>query len=159
MAKFLVINGPNLNLLGKREPEIYGSATLADLENGLQAWGKDNNHDVVCRQSNAEHELIDWVHAAAPYGANPCDGIVMNAGAFTHTSVALLDALVGAGVPYVEVHISNVHAREEFRHHSFLSARACGVIVGLGTAGYQYALEHLANQVGTTNSVSKGKSA
>ena len=154
MAKFLVINGPNLNLLGKREPDIYGSATLAEVEATLQAWGQDNGHKVECVQSNAEHELIDQVHCAASFGSNPCDGIVINAGAYTHSSIALRDALAGVNVPYVEVHISNVHAREPFRHHSYLSAKACGVIVGLGLAGYQYALQHLADRLVVSSSVS-----
>ena len=154
MAKFLVLNGPNLNLLGKREPQVYGSATLADVETSLQAWANASGHEVVCFQSNAEHELIDQVHSAASYGSNPCDGIVINAGAYTHSSIALLDALVGVAVPYVEVHISNVHAREPFRHHSYLSAKACGIIVGLGTAGYQYALQHLADRLTVAQSVS-----
>ena len=154
MAKFLVLNGPNLNLLGKREPNVYGSATLADVESSLQAWAKASDHEVVCFQSNAEHELINQVHSAARYGSNPCDGIVINAGAYTHSSIALLDALVGVEVPYVEVHISNVHAREPFRHHSYLSAKACGVIVGLGPAGYQYALQHLADRLNVAQSVS-----
>ena len=154
MAKFLVLNGPNLNLLGKREPNVYGSATLADVESSLQAWANACGHEVVCFQSNAEHELINRVHSAASYGPDPCDGIVINAGAYTHSSIALLDALVGVEVPYVEVHISNVHAREPFRHHSYLSAKACGVIVGLGPAGYQYALQHLADRLNVAQSVS-----
>lgn len=154
MAKFLVLNGPNLNLLGKREPNVYGSATLADVESSLQAWANASGHEVVCFQSNAEHELINRVHSAASYGPDPCDGIVINAGAYTHSSIALLDALVGVEVPYVEVHISNVHAREPFRHHSYLSAKACGVIVGLGPAGYQYALQHLADRLNVAQSVS-----
>ena len=154
MAKFLVLNGPNLNLLGKREPNVYGSATLADVESSLQVWANASGHEVVCFQSNAEHELINRVHSAASYGPDPCDGIVINAGAYTHSSIALLDALVGVEVPYVEVHISNVHAREPFRHHSYLSAKACGVIVGLGPAGYQYALQHLADRLNVAQSVS-----
>lgn len=139
MARLLVLHGPNLNLLGTREPEIYGSDTLADIDARLQAEARAAGHELVCRQSNAEHELIDWVHQAKPQGVR---FIIINPGAFTHTSIALRDALLGVGIPFVEVHLSNVHAREPFRQHSYLSDVARGVITGLGARGYGYALQY-----------------
>lgn len=140
--KILVLNGPNLNRLGKRQPEVYGSTTLADVEAMITARAKELGMEVECRQSNAEHELIDSAHEAADEGW----GIIINPGGFTHTSVALRDALVEVtdGLGFIEVHISNVHAREEFRHHSYLSPIARGVIAGLGVHGYLLALEHFA---------------
>jgi 3-dehydroquinate dehydratase-2 len=146
MAKVLVINGPNLNLLGKREPEIYGHETLADIEKGLVAQGKAAGHQVLCFQSNAEHELIDRIHAAMDEGVAH---IIINAGAYTHTSIALRDALVASGIPFTEVHISDVHARESFRHHSYLSDVASNVIVGKGVKGYTLALEAVINNLTT----------
>lgn len=138
----LLINGVNLNLLGTREPEIYGAETLADVEQNAQKLGAQLNLNVRCVQSNHEGELVDAIQAAR----GNTDWIIINAGAFTHTSVAIRDALAGVAIPFVEVHISNVHAREHFRHHSFLSDKAVGVIVGLGTFGYQAALQFIAQQ-------------
>jgi len=131
----LLLNGPNLNLLGTREPEVYGSATLDDIEQALMKRAEQSGVTLACKQSNAEHELIDAIHTAR--GA--VDGIIFNPGAFTHTSIALRDALVGAEMPFIEVHLSNVFARERFRHHSYLSDVALSVISGLGTRGYDMA--------------------
>jgi 3-dehydroquinate dehydratase II len=141
MKTVLVLNGPNLNLLGKRQPEIYGSATLADVEADCRKLGKTLNLSVNFRQSNAEHDLIDWIHEAREQSA----GIIINAGALTHTSIAVFDALNTFDGPVIEVHISNIHKRETFRHHSFISARAEGVIVGCGVEGYQLAMRRLAS--------------
>ena len=138
MARILVLNGPNLNLLGSREPEIYGTDTLADIDGRLQALGTAAGHEVECFQSNAEHELVDAIHAAR---SQAVAFIVINPGAFTHTSVALRDAFLGVEIPFIEVHLSNVHAREEFRQHSYLSDVATAVITGLGARGYEFALE------------------
>lgn len=135
-ATVLVINGPNLNLLGTREPELYGSATLADIESNVQQLGNCLGCQVRCVQSNAEHELINVVHQAR----NNVDFIIINPAAFTHTSVALRDALLGVAIPFIEVHLSNVHAREAFRRHSYFSDCAQGVICGLGAKGYEFAL-------------------
>ena len=138
MAKLLVLHGPNLNLLGTREPEIYGHATLAEIDAALTDQASAAGHALDSLQSNAEHVLIDRIHAARTDGTG---FIVINPGAFTHTSVALRDALLGVGLPFIEVHLSNVHAREPFRRHSYLSDVAVGVICGLGPAGYRYALD------------------
>jgi 3-dehydroquinate dehydratase-2 len=146
MAKVLVLNGPNLNLLGKREPEIYGSDTLADIEQRLRDQGKAAGHEVQCFQSNAEHELIDRIHVAMD---EDVAHIIINAGAYTHTSIAIRDALVASAIPFTEVHISDVHAREEFRHHSYLSDVASNVIVGKGVKGYELALEEIIKNLGT----------
>lgn len=135
-----LLNGPNLNLLGKRQPNIYGHETLADVERDCRALAAELKLELRFHQSNREYELIDWVHEARQDAA----GIVINPAAFTHTSVALLDALNAFESPVVEIHISNVHKREEFRHKSFVSLRADGVIAGCGTQGYQLALRHLA---------------
>ncbi|MEC8601099.1 MAG: type II 3-dehydroquinate dehydratase [Pseudomonadota bacterium] len=132
----LLLNGPNLNLLGTREPEVYGSTTLEDIEQSLVKRAAQSGIMLACKQSNAEHELIDAIHTAR--GA--VGGIIFNPGAFTHTSIALRDALVGAEMPFIEVHLSNVFARERFRHHSYLSDVALSVISGLGTRGYDMAL-------------------
>jgi 3-dehydroquinate dehydratase II len=137
--KILVLNGPNLNLLGTREPEHYGAETLEQINQRLTDKARAAKASVVFFQSNAEHELIARVHAAKPEG---CDFIIINPAAFTHTSIALLDALAGVGIPFIEVHLSNVHAREPFRHHSHFSARAVGTITGLGAAGYELALDY-----------------
>ena len=137
MAKILVLNGPNLNLLGTREPEIYGTDTLDDIMAGLEAAAPDGVA-VSAVQSNAEHELINAVHAAKTDGTN---FIIINPGAFTHTSIALRDALLGVEIPFIEVHLSNVHAREAFRQHSYLSDIAVGVICGCGAQGYDFALQ------------------
>lgn len=139
MAKLLVLHGPNLNLLGTREPEIYGRDTLADIDGRLTKLAKSRRHRLDTLQSNAEHALIERIHAAKSEGVG---FIVFNPGAFTHTSIALRDALLGVGIPFIEVHLSNVHAREDFRQHSYLSDVARGVISGLGAKGYEYALTY-----------------
>lgn len=138
MARILLVNGPNLNLLGSREPTVYGSTTLPEVENHLAARARDRGHDLDAFQSNAEHELLDRIHAA------PRDGtafVIINPGAFTHSSIALRDAFLGVAVPFIEVHITNIFAREEFRHRSYLSGIAVGCIVGLGVLGYELALD------------------
>jgi 3-dehydroquinate dehydratase-2 len=135
-----LLNGPNLNLLGKREPQIYGSETLADVERDCRALCADLKLDLRFFQTNREYELIDWIHEARDVAG----GIVINPAAFTHTSVALLDALNAFDNPVIEIHISNVHKREEFRRHSYVSLRAEGVIAGCGTQGYQLALRRIA---------------
>lgn len=139
MAKLLVLNGPNLNLLGTREPEIYGSQTLADIEADLRKRFEPDGHEISCFQSNAEHDLVNQVHQAKEAGT---DFIIINPGAFTHTSIALRDALLGVGLPFIEVHLSNVHAREDFRQKSYLSDIAVGVITGLGASGYGFAVAY-----------------
>ncbi len=135
--RILLLNGPNLNLLGSREPGIYGADTLADIEARLRAEAEALALDLDCFQSNAEHRLVERIHAAATEGI---EFILINPAAFTHTSVALRDALLGTGIPFIEIHISNVHAREPFRQHSYLSDIAVGVIAGLGSHGYSLAL-------------------
>lgn len=135
-----VLNGPNLNLLGGREPDIYGSLTLADLDDHCVGWARELGAEADCRQSNREGELVEWLHAA---GAAQAAGVVLNAGAYTHTSVALHDAVRGIGVPVVEVHLSNVHAREEFRHRSMIAPVARGSISGFGALGYRFAMQAL----------------
>lgn len=137
MSRILLLNGPNLNRLGQREPDIYGHLTLADIENQLRAAAQELGHQLDCFQSNSEAELIDAIHAAADDGI---DYMVINPAAFTHTSVALRDALLAVAIPFIEVHLSNVHARESFRHTSYMSDIAQGVICGLGPQGYQFAL-------------------
>lgn len=132
-----VLNGPNLNLLGQREPHIYGSTTLADIVALVEKHAKDHGLAAVCRQSNHEGELIDWIHEAR----TKASGLVINAGAYTHTSIAIHDALATLDIPVVEVHISNVYKRESFRHHSYISSVAKGVICGLGVQGYVLALD------------------
>lgn len=139
----LILNGPNLNMLGKREPSIYGATTLADLEDDCREAGKRFGLAVDCRQSNSEGQLIDWCHQAR----DTHRGIIINAGGLTHTSVALRDALSVAELPIIEVHISNIHAREEFRHNSMIAPIAVGMICGLGTTGYRLALEAMAELV------------
>lgn len=136
----LVMNGPNLNLLGTREPEKYGTSTLADVEQLARTTAEGHGFTVECVQSNHEGVLLDAIHAARGNAV----GIVLNAGAFTHTSVALRDALAAVQLPAVEVHITNVHQREEFRHHSFLSPVCAAVIVGAGVFGYKLAIDYLA---------------
>lgn len=137
----LVLNGPNLNKLGVREPQIYGSATLGDVEALCAQTGKELGFDIVCRQSNLEGELVTWIQDAS----GVFSGIVLNAGAYTHTSIAILDALKMAGLPVIEVHISNIFAREAFRHHSYISPVASGVLCGFGIEGYALAIRGLAN--------------
>lgn len=147
MSSILVLNGPNLNLLGTREPAVYGGATLDDVRALCEAAGARLGLAVDFRQSNHEGELIGWLHeAGAAHRAGTLRGVVFNAGAYTHTSVALHDAIKGSGVPVVEVHISNVHAREPFRHHSYLSPVAVGIVVGFGIDGYVLAMEGLARR-------------
>lgn len=139
MTKILVLNGPNLNLLGTRQPEVYGHTTLADVEQMCRDHGAARNVEIDCRQSNYEGELVTWIHEAR----GTFDGIVLNAGAYTHTSIALHDAIKGAEAKVVELHISNVHARESFRHHSYISPVAIGVMAGFGVAGYNLAIDAL----------------
>src|SRR4051794_39076633 len=138
-----VLNGPNLNLLGKRQPDIYGRETLADVEAACGALAVELGLTLRFHQSNREYEIIDWIHEAR----ETAGGIVINPAAFTHTSVAILDALNTFDAPVIEIHISNVHKREEFRHKSFVSLRADGVIAGFGTQGYQLALRRVASLI------------
>ena len=138
MAKILLLNGPNLNLLGTREPEIYGHATLASIEADLASTAQAAGHEFAAFQSNAEHALIERLHAARIDGTA---FILINPGAFTHTSIALRDAFAAVQLPFIELHLSNVHAREEFRRHSYLADLAVGVIAGFGPASYRYALD------------------
>jgi len=138
-----VLNGPNLNLLGKRQPEIYGHETLADVERDCRALAAELKLDLHFHQSNREYEIIDWIHECRETAA----GIVINPAAFTHTSVAILDALNSCEFPIFEVHISNIHQREAFRHHSYVSLKAAGVIAGFGIQGYQFALRRLARLI------------
>jgi 3-dehydroquinate dehydratase-2 len=142
--RILVIHGPNLNLLGTREPEVYGNVTLTDINLGLARRAEAAGVDLEAFQSNHEGALIERIHTAREQGVS---AIVINPAAFTHTSVALRDALAAVAIPFIEVHLSNVHARESFRHQSYFSDLAVGVICGLGHAGYLYALEHLLNRV------------
>lgn len=137
MANLLLLNGPNLNLLGTREPDVYGADTLTDIERRLQRLATDLSCTLDCFQSNAEHELIERIHRAF---REAVDFILINPGAYTHTSIALRDALLATRIPFIELHLSNVHAREPFRRHSYLSDIARGVICGLGAQGYELAL-------------------
>ncbi|MBD8064720.1 type II 3-dehydroquinate dehydratase [Devosia sp. PTR5] len=144
MAKrVLVLNGPNLNLLGTREPGIYGAETLADVEELCRRAGHDLGLQVDCRQSNHEGELVTWIQDAR----ESADGILINPGAYSHTSIAIPDAMKAVGLPVAEVHISNIHQREPYRHHSYVSAVAFGVICGFGTLGYRLALHALAEKL------------
>lgn len=144
MAKLLVLHGPNLNLLGVREPDIYGRETLADINNQLAQRAQAAGHELAWYQSNAEHELIGRIHQARD---EQVAFILINPGAFTHTSVALRDALAAVGIPFIELHMSNVHARESFRHHSYLSDLAVGVICGFGSTSYRLALDAALNRL------------
>jgi 3-dehydroquinate dehydratase II len=135
-----VLNGPNLNLLGKRQPHIYGHETLADVEKAVRDLAQELKLEIRFHQSNREYEIVDWIHVAR----ETAGGLIINPAAFTHYSVAILDALNAFDPPVLEVHISNVHKREEFRHHSFVSSRADGVIAGFGTQGYTLSLRRLA---------------
>ncbi|WP_085523393.1 type II 3-dehydroquinate dehydratase [Tuberibacillus sp. Marseille-P3662] len=139
MKHFLIINGPNLNRLGSREPDIYGHHTLEDLDQQLKQYGQNQQFRVTSRQSNHEGDMIDWVQQAE----SDYDGIVMNAGAFTHYSYAIRDAIAGTDIPVIEVHISNIHKRESFRHHSVIAPVVTGQIVGFGFQGYILALDYL----------------
>jgi len=138
MARILVLNGPNLNLLGEREPEIYGHETLADINARLKAVARSAGHELQAAQSNAEHELIGRIQDARKEGVA---FMLVNPGAYTHTSIALRDALLAVKIPFIEVHLSNVHARESFRRRSYLSDIAVGLVVGLGAQGYEFALQ------------------
>ena len=144
MATILVLHGPNLNLLGSREPEVYGSTGLADINQALQQQAQDRGHHLLAMQSNAEYELVERVQDAGPEGVN---FIIINPAAFTHTSIALRDALAAVAIPFIEVHLSNVHARESFRQHSYFSDIAVGVICGLGARGYELALDAAIHQL------------
>jgi 3-dehydroquinate dehydratase-2 len=144
MAQLLLLNGPNLNLLGTREPEIYGRDTLDSICARASALARELGHELQAQQSNAEHELVERVHRAARDGVA---FIIINPGAFTHTSIALRDALAGVKLPFIEVHLSNTFAREEFRRHSYLSDIAVGCIVGLGATGYELAVRAAAAQL------------
>jgi 3-dehydroquinate dehydratase-2 len=138
VATILVLHGPNLNLLGEREPDIYGSTTLADINQQLEQQAQARGHELVHLQSNAEYELVERVQNARREGVN---FILINPAAFTHTSVALRDAIAAVGIPFIEIHLSNTHAREDFRQHSYFSDLALGVICGLGAQGYELGLQ------------------
>ena len=139
----LLINGPNLNLVGRREPSIYGSQTLEDIQNELLALARELDVKLEFFQSNSEGEMIDCIHKSV----GSIDGILINAGAYTHTSIALRDALLGVAVPYVEVHLSNIYSREEFRHKSFLADKALGLVCGFGSISYQLALQGIVSHL------------
>ncbi|HCI07563.1 type II 3-dehydroquinate dehydratase [Ascidiaceihabitans sp.] len=143
MTSFLVLNGPNLNLLGTRQPEVYGTTTLSDIEEDCVAYGTEIGISVSCLQSNHEGELVDAIHAAK----GTFTGIILNAGAYTHTSIALRDAISSVELPVIELHLSNIHAREEFRHTSFIAAVAIGQICGFGAAGYRLAIDALSGHL------------
>lgn len=149
MASILVLHGPNLNLLGTREPGVYGAVTLEQINQGLREQATTAGHHLLTLQSNAEHELIERIHAARD---EAIDFIIINPAAFTHTSVAIRDALLAVSIPFIEVHLSNVHKREPFRHHSYFSDVAEGVICGLGAKGYQLALEAAMHRIEQTKS-------
>lgn len=141
--RIFVLHGPSLNLLGTREPHIYGATTLAEINARLEARAAELGIEATCRQSNSEGELVDWIHEAK--GA--AQGLILNAGAYTHTSVALMDAVLSVGLPMIEVHLSNPYRREEFRHRSYLSPVALGVICGFGAQSYLLALEALRHRL------------
>lgn len=143
MTSILILNGPNLNLLGQRQPDVYGATTLADIEALCRDKAKALGIAMDFRQDNSEGALIDAIHAAR--GTH--DGIILNAGAYTHTSIALMDALLSVGLPAIELHLSNIHAREPFRHESFIARAAIGVICGFGAKGYELALEAMTAQL------------
>jgi len=144
MASLLLINGPNLNLLGTREPGVYGEANLTDVETRLIALAKELGHDLACFQSNAEHKIVDRVQQAQ---IDAVRFILLNPGAFTHTSIAIRDALLAVSIPFIEIHLSNVFAREEFRHSSYFSDIAAGCLFGLGAYGYELALQAASRQL------------
>jgi 3-dehydroquinate dehydratase II len=139
-ARVLILNGPNLNLLGQRQPAIYGHSTLSEVEFMCRSLGAELGIEVTCKQSNAEHQIIDWIHEAR----ESADAIIINPGAYSHTSIAIHDALKTCEFPILEVHISNIHRREDFRSHSYISLAATGVIAGLGVHGYLLALRQIA---------------
>jgi len=143
MANLLLINGPNLNLLGSRERDVYGSTALADIEERLQSLASEAGHSLVAFQSNAEHEIVDRIQQAA----GNVDFVLLNPGAFTHTSVSIRDALLAVAMPFIEIHLSNIFAREEFRHNSYFSDIAAGCIFGLGADGYELGLEAAIRQL------------
>jgi 3-dehydroquinate dehydratase II len=143
MTHILILNGPNLNLLGTREPHIYGSQTLADIIQDCQQLAASLSITITAKQSNHEGELVEWIQEARKYA----DGIIINAGAYTHTSVAIRDALSAFDKPIIEVHLSNLYKREEFRHHSYISDIATGCIIGLGAVGYRLALQAMREKV------------
>ena len=160
MTRVLVLNGPNLNLLGHREPALYGRSGLADAQRLCESAGAEVGVDVEFRQSNHEGELVDWLQqAGAGQAAGELAGVVLNAGAYSHKSIALRDAIVGTGLVVVEVHVSNVYTREDFRQHSYISAVAAGVIVGLGVSGYALAVRALADLSADSGSAAGGGSA
>ena len=144
MASLLLINGPNLNLLGSREPGVYGETNLADVESRLTDLAGRQGHKLDCFQSNAEHEIVDRIQKAA---TDRADFILLNPGAFTHTSIAIRDALLAVSIPFIEIHLSNVFAREDFRHHSYFSDIAAGCLFGLGAYGYELALTAATRQL------------
>lgn len=144
MSSILILNGPNLNLLGTRQPEVYGKTTLQDIENMCVSHGKSLGVSVNCIQSNHEGALVDAIHAAK----GQHDGIVLNAGAYTHTSIALMDAISSVALPVIELHLSNIHARESFRHKSFIAPVAVGQICGFGALGYRLAIDAMLNHIG-----------
>lgn len=144
MASLLLINGPNLNLLGSREPGVYGETNLAEVESRLTSLAAEQGHELQCFQSNAEHEIVDRVQQAA---TDKVDFILLNPGAFTHTSIAIRDALLAVSIPFIEIHLSNVFAREEFRHNSYFSDIAAGCLFGLGAYGYELALKAAHSQL------------
>lgn len=147
MARVLLLNGPNLNLLGTREPSVYGTDTLDAIEKRAAVVARESGHELVSFQSNAEHELIERIHRAR---GDAVDFVIINPGAFTHTSIALRDALLGTALPFIEVHLSNTHAREAFRRHSYFSDIAVGVICGLGAYGYEVAIRAAAQRLART---------
>ena len=144
MSEFLLINGPNLNLLGTREPDVYGSTSLGDIEARCTDIAQELGHNLACYQSNAEHDLVDRVQQAATDGV---DFIILNPGAFTHTSVALRDTFLAVQIPFIEIHLSNTFAREEFRHHSYFSDIASSCLFGFGAYGYELALQAASHYV------------
>lgn len=141
--KVLILNGPNLNMLGKRQPDVYGRESLADVEEGCRRHGKGLGLNVDCRQSNSEGELVDWIQAAR----DDQDGLIINPGAYSHTSIAIMDALLAAELPVIEVHLSNIHRRDAFRHHSYVSKVADAVLCGFGSQGYLLALDALGRRL------------
>ena len=156
MARLLLLNGPNLNLLGSREPAVYGAATLASIEQRVTALAKEAGHELAAFQSNAEGELIDRIHQA---GRDGVAFIVFNPGGFTHTSVALRDALLAVQVPFIEVHLSNTHAREPFRRHSYFTDIAAGCVLGLGAYGYEAALRGACERLSRPPSSTSGSTS